>query len=141
VTNASNSTQPVAGAVVLADQSGDPFGPPTASGSSPGSSGSDTTVGSTGAPNMAIFPPLRRCVRTDSNGNYGMPLLSPGTYVVTALALDFLDSSQNATVTVGQPTTANFQLTPGNVTVSNATINSPVANSLGALLGPLLNNL
>jgi hypothetical protein len=117
-----NTGQPLARAGVLAQLAGDPFGPPV-----PGVF-NGPSVGGSSPPSIAIFPPLRRFALTDSSGNYGIPLLFPGNYEVSAFKPEFTESSQSATVSAAQSTTVNFQLTP--------LLTPPPGTSLGALLSP-----
>lgn len=58
-----------------------------------------------------------RTATTDSNGNYTISDVPPGTYTVTASAAGYQSASQTVTVQEGQTSTANFALSP----VSQAT--------------------
>ena len=49
---------------------------------------------------------------TDAGGNYTLPNVAPGTYLVTASATGFQNASQNVTVTAGNVSTGTFHLAP-----------------------------
>src|SRR5439155_19066764 len=49
---------------------------------------------------------------TDASGNYTLPNVAPGTYLVTASATGFQNASQNVTVTAGNVSTGTFHLAP-----------------------------
>jgi hypothetical protein len=55
---------------------------------------------------------LDRSVRTAADGEYLLPLLPPGTYIVRARSLGYrMDSVANVTVVVGQSASVNFNMT------------------------------
>lgn len=70
---------------------------------------------------------------TDINGNYTIPDLAPGTYIVVATAMDYQDHVTGATVVSNVTTTVDFALqsNPGTIsgTVTNVATAAPIASA------------
>ncbi len=80
---------------------------------------------------------------TDPNGNYEVPDLAPGTYIVIAMETDFQTSFSGATVSANATTIVNFALVPNtgtlSGTVTEATTGNPIVGALvGVFNGPIL---
>jgi hypothetical protein len=74
---------------------------------------------------------LTREGRVGSDGAYLLPLLPPGTYIVSARALGFrMDSVTNVTVTVGQAANVNFTLVQQAVALSAVEVNANNAQTI-----------
>ncbi|NCQ31071.1 MAG: hypothetical protein GW802_27300, partial [Armatimonadetes bacterium] len=72
---------------------------------------------------------------TDANGNYNMPSLSSGDYVVTASINGYSPASKSLTLKAGEAATVNLQLQPeppGSISgiVTSATTEQPLAGIL-----------
>ena len=72
---------------------------------------------------------------TDANGNYNMPSLSSGDYVVTASINGYSPASKSLTLKAGEAATVNLQLQPeppGSIsgTITSATTEQPLAGIL-----------
>ena len=61
---------------------------------------------------------FKQTVKTDSNGFYRAPLLTPGTYTVTVNAQNFQPAVQSATVAVAHASNVNVQLSVNKVTTT-----------------------
>ncbi|MED1864392.1 carboxypeptidase regulatory-like domain-containing protein [Fictibacillus nanhaiensis] len=67
---------------------------------------------------------------TDTNGNYVIGELLPGSYVVTANIVDFQTSLSGAVITAGVTSIVNFSLTPNPSAISGTIINSETGERL-----------
>lgn len=54
--------------------------------------------------------PITRNTTTDANGNYSFPVLSEGSYTVTASKFGYITATDTASIVGGQTTTLNFTL-------------------------------
>jgi len=64
---------------------------------------------------------------TDTNGNYSLTNVSPGTYTLTASKSGYSNKSQSVTVNSNANTTSNFSLTAG-TTSGSGTVTGKVTN-------------
>jgi protocatechuate 3,4-dioxygenase beta subunit len=67
---------------------------------------------------------------TDSSGNYSIPGLAPGSYIMHAHATDYQIGIQNATVTSDHTTTVNFSLSGNASTVQGVVTNVLTTNPI-----------
>jgi 5-hydroxyisourate hydrolase-like protein (transthyretin family) len=67
---------------------------------------------------------------TDTNGNYVIGELLPGSYIVTANSVDFQTSLSGAVITVGLASVVNFSLMPNPSSISGTIINSETGEPL-----------
>ena len=86
---------------------------------------------------------LIRTTTTDANGNYSVPDLTPGNYIVTAVATSFQTAGEGASIAVGQITTADFSLEsiPGTIagTVTDSSTTDPIEGAFVEVFdGPVL---
>ncbi|MED4452355.1 carboxypeptidase regulatory-like domain-containing protein, partial [Metabacillus fastidiosus] len=89
---------------------------------------------------------------TDANGNYLIPNLSPGSYVVVTTADNFITNTVSTTITNGETTVVNFSLQPlpgtlsGQITDSNgnpiagATVSIQLGTGAGIAIGSTATN-
>ncbi|NGX37541.1 MAG: Bacillopeptidase F [Chlamydiae bacterium] len=72
---------------------------------------------------------------TDPNGDYELPSLAPGNYIVIALETNFQTEISGATVTSGATTTVNFALDPNPGTLAGTVTAAATGNPIvGALI-------
>jgi hypothetical protein len=60
-----------------------------------------------------VIPELRKMVRTDGQGYFGLPLLAPGTYVAICQSPGFQLEEMNVVIQAGGASSLTFALDPG----------------------------
>ncbi len=100
--------------VVLSSCKKSPTGPDT-DGATTGTISGTVTDSSTGSPIAGASvstQPATTTATTDSQGNYSISNVTPGSYTVTASASGYFPGSASVTVTAGQTSTCNVALQP-----------------------------
>ena len=107
--------------------------PPT-----PGSINGQVSETGSGAPISGVSvstQPATSSVTTDTQGNYSITGVQPGSYAITASRTDYTPGSANVSVVAGQTATANITLTPlpttGTISgqVTDASTSQPIAGA------------
>ena len=79
-----------------------------------------------------------RATVSDEDGNYALLKLESGTYTVTVYYIGYEDASQQVTITSGQTTVVDFEMTPG-VTLQQVNVTSQLRGQSRALSNQLSN--
>ena len=124
------TTHLLPGVGVIADLSGDVFGPVTPV-------TTDYSAGTASAFAIAVLPPLRYFAVSDTTGNYLIPSVVASSYNVTAFGAGFIDQTQpSSQVTALQSEDISFQMVS-----TNTTTQVVPAVTLATLFGNLLSGL